>query len=192
VIVQRNVVLLALSYFCMNYVFYMFAQWLYTYLVEERGFSLLESGFLYAMPFVVGAVLAAAGGLVWDTLCRRFGARVGCRATAMSGLTLVAVFLLAGTQAADPYVAVALLSLCFGCTQFTEGSYWSAVTYAGGTQTATAGGVMNTGGNAAGFLAPLVGAMVDGMGWGPTFASGSVFALVGAALWLLVRLPGAR
>lgn len=192
VLLQRDVLLLAASYFCMNYVFYMYAQWLFTYLVEERGFSLLESGFLYAMPFVVGAVLAAAGGLVCDALCRRYGARVGCRATAMTGLTLVAVFLLAGTQAADPYVAVALLSLCFGCTQFTEGSYWSAVTYAGGARTATAGGVMNTGGNAAGFLAPLVGAMVDGMGWGPTLASGSLFALVGAALWLLIRLPATR
>jgi ACS family glucarate transporter-like MFS transporter len=188
VLARRDVLALAASYFCMNYVFYMFAQWLFTYLVEERGFSLLESGFLYAMPFVVGAALAAAGGLVCDALCRRHGARFGCRATAMTGLTLVAVFLIAGTRAADPYVAVAWLSLCFGCTQFTEGAYWSAATYAGGAQTATAGGIMNTGGNAAGFLAPVVGALIDHVGWGPTLASGSVFALVGAALWLVVRL----
>lgn len=188
VLARRDVLALAASYFCMNYVFYIFAQWLFTYLIEERGFSLLESGVLYAMPFVVGAALAAAGGLVCDTLCRRHGVRFGCRATGITGLTLVAAFLVAGTQAANPYVAVALLSLCFGCTQFTEGAYWSAVTYAGGAQTATAGGIMNTGGNAAGFLAPAVGAMVDYLGWGPTLASGSAFALAGAGLWLFVRL----
>ena len=43
-LLQRDVLLLAASYFCMNYVFYMFAQWLFIYLVEARGFSLLESG----------------------------------------------------------------------------------------------------------------------------------------------------
>ena len=50
-LVNRDVLLLAASYFCMNYVFYMFAQWLFTYLVEARGFSLLESGWLYVLPF---------------------------------------------------------------------------------------------------------------------------------------------
>jgi ACS family glucarate transporter-like MFS transporter len=186
VLMQRDVLLLAASYFCMNYVFYMFAQWLFTYLVEARGFSLLESGFLYALPFAVGATLAAIGGLTCDALCRRAGPRWGCRLTAMTGLSLVAVFLLAGAYAKNPYTAVALLSLCFGCTQFTEGAFWSAATYAGGSHTSTSTGVMNTGGNAAGFLAPVVGAMVDHLGWLATLASGSVFALVGAALWLFI------
>jgi MFS transporter, ACS family, glucarate transporter len=188
VLVKRDVLLLAASYFCMNYVFYMFAQWLFTYLVESRGFSLLESGFLYVLPFATGATLAAAGGLTCDALCRRIGPRWGCRLTAMSGLVLVAVFLLAGANAPNPYVAVALLSLCFGCTQFTEGTFWSAVTYAGGPHTATASGLMNTGGNAAGFLAPVIGMMVDHLGWLATLASGSAFAIAGGVLWLFIRV----
>lgn len=188
VLVQRNVLLLAAAYFCMNYVFYMFAQWLFTYLVESRGLSLLESGWLYMLPFATGALLAAAGGLTCDALCRRIGPRWGCRLPAMSGLILVAVFLLAGANAANPYVAVLVLSLCFGFTQFTEGAFWSASTYVAGPHTATATGVMNTGGNAAGFLAPVVGMMVDQWGWLATFTSGSLFALVGAALWLLIDI----
>ena len=185
-LLQKDVLLLACSYFCMNYVFYMFANWLFIYLVEARGFSLLESGFLYALPFVTGAALAAAGGLVCDTLCRRIGSRWGCRLPAMSGLVLVAVFLIAGAYSVNPYVAVTLLSLCFGFTQFTEGAFWSASTYAAGPHTATATGVMNTGGNAAGFLAPVVGTMVDQLGWLATLASGSAFALTGAAIWLFI------
>jgi ACS family glucarate transporter-like MFS transporter len=186
VLLQKDVLLLAASYFCMNYVFYMFANWLFIYLVEARGFSLLESGWLYALPFVTGAALAAIGGLACDALCRRIGARWGCRLPAMSGLVLVAVFLIAGAYSANPYVAVTMLSLCFGFTQFTEGAFWSASTYAAGPHTATATGVMNTGGNAAGFLAPLVGLMVDQLGWLATLASGSVFALVGSTLWLFI------
>jgi ACS family glucarate transporter-like MFS transporter len=186
VLVQRDVLLLAGSYFCMNFVFYMFAQWLFTYLVEARGFTLLESGFLYVMPFATGAVLAGVGGLTCDALCRRIGARWGCRLPAIVGLVLVAVFLLAGAYSVNPYVAVSLLSLCFGFTQFTEGAFWSASTYAAGPHTSTATGVLNTGGNAPGLLAPLVGMMVDQLGWLPTLASGSAFAMAGAAMWLFI------
>ncbi|HXH28337.1 MAG TPA: MFS transporter, partial [Candidatus Polarisedimenticolia bacterium] len=39
---DRNVLLLSLSYLCMNYVFYIFFSWFYTYLIEVRKFGLLE------------------------------------------------------------------------------------------------------------------------------------------------------
>ena len=187
---NRDVMILSVSYFCLNYVFYTFSQWLFTYLVESRGLSMLESGWLYALPFVTGAVLTAVGGWACDVLCRRFGGLRGCRMTAMSGLVLVAVFLLAGVFATDPYVAVVLLSLCFGFTLFADTPYWAATTYASGDQTASACGLLNFGGTCPGLLAPLIGFMIDYAGWVPTIASGSAFALLGAGLWLLVRLEG--
>jgi hypothetical protein len=108
----------------------------------------------------------------------------------MTGLALVAIFLIAGVFASDPYVAVALLSLCFGFTLFADTCYWAATTYASGEHTASACGVLNFGGTMPGVLAPLVGMMIDYAGWVPTIASGSVFAIVGAGLWLFVRLEG--
>lgn len=189
-LLNRDVLILAASYFCLNYVFYTFSQWLFTYLVESRGLSMLESGWLYVLPFVTGAVLTAIGGWVCDALCRRFGGLRGCRITAMSGLVLVAFFLLTGVHATSPYVAVALLSLCFGFTLFADTCYWAATTYASGEHTASASGMLNFGGTMPGLLAPLVGFMIDRVGWVPTIASGSVFALVGAGLWLFVRLEG--
>lgn len=188
VLFHRDVLLLSASYFCMNYVFFIFGQWLFTYLVEERGFTLLEGGFLFALPFVVGAVLAAAGGVVCDALCKRLGPQLGCRLPAASALLLVGVLLMAGAQAANPYVAVTFLALCFGFTQFSEGAFWAASTYVAGPHTASATGVMNTGGNIAGLLAPVVGIVLDRFGWLPTLASGSVFAVIGAVLWLFVRV----
>jgi sugar phosphate permease len=47
--------------------------------------------------------------------------------------------------------------------------------------------VLNTGGNLAGFLAPVVGLIVDRLGWWSALATGSAFALLGAVLWLFVR-----
>ena len=187
VLVQRDVLLLAASYFCMNYVFYMFSQWLFLYLVKERHFTLLESGWLYALPFIAGAVLATVGGLSCDWACKRFGPRWGCRLPGAVGMLMVAILLLAGVYAPNPYVAVGLLSLCFGFTQFTEGSFWQAATFLAGPHTAAATGVMNTGGNLPGFLAPLIGYMLDRFGWVPTLASGSLFALMSVVLWLMIR-----
>jgi ACS family glucarate transporter-like MFS transporter len=190
VLMRRDVLLLAASYLCSNVVFYMYAQWLFIYLVEERGFSLLESGFLYVLPFATGAAMSALGGFACDRLCHRLGGRWGCRLPAMTGLVLTAVFLVAGIHAVNPYVAVGLLSLCFGFQQSTEGPFASASTYVGGPHASTAYGVVNTGGNAAGFLAPLVGLMIDRAGWVPTLASGSAFAVAAAVLWLFVRIEG--
>lgn len=190
-LVNRDVLILAASYFCLNTVFYTFSYWLFTYLVESRGLSLLESGWLSAAPFVTGAVLTAVGGAVCDALCRRFGGLAGCRITAMSGLALVAVFLAGGVFASDAYVAVALLSLCFGFTLFADTCYWAAATYASGEHTASATGLVNFGGNIPGLLAPAFGFAIDHFGWVPTIASGCVFAVIGAVLWLFVRLKDA-
>ena len=56
---DRNVLMLAASYFCMNYVFYIFFNWFFVYLVQVRGFAAIESGFLATAPWLVGAVVAA-------------------------------------------------------------------------------------------------------------------------------------
>jgi nitrate/nitrite transporter NarK len=92
-LVNRDILILAASYFCLNFVFYIFSQWLFTYLVKSRGLSMLESGWLYVLPFATGAVLTAIGGGVCDSLCRRLGGLRGCRITAMSGLVVVAITL---------------------------------------------------------------------------------------------------
>ena len=189
VFLDRNVLLLATGYFCSNYVFYIFANWLFEYLVKQRGYTLLESGMLASLPYLSGAVLATVGGVCSDTLSRKMGPTWGCRIPGMLGLVLVAGFLLGGVYSANPYLALTLLSLCFGFQQFTEGAFWSGTTFAAGPNAGTASGVLNTGGNLPGLLAPFVGYLVDSMGWVSAFASGAIFALVGAALWLFVKLP---
>lgn len=188
VLVNRNVLLLTGAYFCMCYTFYIFLNWFYIYLIEQRGFKALESGFLAAVPWLVGAIGATVGGMLCDHFCRRFGMRTGCRLPAIVGLALVAVLLPAGALAANPYVAVALLSLCLGCTQLTEGAFWAAIIGVSGRNSASAGGIMNTGGNIVGGVgALLVPFIAERIGWVPALASGSVFALVAVVLWLFIR-----
>jgi ACS family glucarate transporter-like MFS transporter len=188
VLKNRDILLLAGSYFCMNYVFYIFFNWFFIYLVEVRGFEILKGGYLAAAPWMAGAVAASVGGLWCDRLCRRIGARWGCRIPGMVGLSLVAGLLFLGATARNPYLAVAFLSLSFGCTQLTEGAYWAAAIFVSGKHASAATGVMNTGGNVVGGIgALLVPVTAEAFGWVPALATGSAFALTGVGLWLFVR-----
>jgi ACS family glucarate transporter-like MFS transporter len=189
VLARRDVVLLALSYFAMNYVFYFFSYWLYIYLTDVRGFGILEGGLATTVPWLAGAVGATAGGALCDRLCRRLGPRWGVRIPGAGGLVLVALFLAAGAMVEDAALAVALLALCFGCTQLTEGAYWASAAYLGGAHTPAAAGVMNTGGNLPGVVVgPLVPVLVATCGWTVALATGSAAAVLGAALWLAIRV----
>ena len=186
---NREILLLTLSYLSMNYTFYIFFSWFYIYLVDVRGFGLLEGGFMASLPFIVGAFAAGAGGWTCDRLCRTLGPRWGCRLPGLVGMVFVAGFLFAGATADNQYLAVAFLSLCFAATQFTEGSYWSGTTFVAGDHTAAACGVLNTGGNLAGAIAaPLVPIVAEHFGWIPALATGSIFAILSALLWLWIRV----
>ena len=188
VVRDRNVLLLTASYFCMNYVFYIFFNWFFVYLVQVRGFGALESGFLATLPWLAGAVGATVGGHWCDRLSKSRGIRVGCRVPCVASLIAVSALLWAGAAARDAASAVALLALSFGCTQLTEGAYWSATTSVAGRHAAAAAGVLNTGGNAVGGIgAILVPFLAERFGWVAALSTGSLFALVGAALWLLIR-----
>jgi ACS family glucarate transporter-like MFS transporter len=185
---NRETLLLMLSYASMNYVFYMFTDWFPTYLIQDRGFTVLQGGVLASLPFIAGAAGALAGGEICDRLCRRIGPRWGCRVPAVGGLVLVALLLGAGALATNPYLAAGLLALCFGCTQLTEGAYWAGQTYVAGADTAAGTGMMNTGGNLGGVVSsPVVGALSDQVSWLAALLSGSGVALFAAGLWLLIR-----
>ena len=185
---NRETLLLSGAYFSQCYVFYLFFTWFFHYLVTELGFGILETGVLAALPWITGAVTATLGGLACDALCKRLGSRWGCRLPAIIGLSCAGTFLYVGLYSSSPYLGVFLLSLCFASTQFTEGAFWSAQTFVAGPYTAPACGVMNTGGNLAGIIvATLLPFLASYFGWAAALSTGTMVALFGAGLWLLIR-----
>jgi len=188
VLQNRDILLLTLSYFCMNYVFYIFFNWFFIYLVDVRSFEILEGGYFAAAPWMAGAIAASAGGIWCDRLCQRIGPRWGCRIPGIAGLTLVAGLLFLGATTQNPYLAVLFLASSFAATQLTEGAYWAAAIFVSGKHASAATGVMNTGGNVVGGIgALLVPITAEAFGWVPALATGSVFAILGVGLWLFVR-----
>ena len=185
---NRDVLLLTISYMCMNMVFYIFFAWFFIYLVDVRGFDALEGGLLSALPWIAAAVGATVGGELCDRLSRRIGPRWGCRIPAIAGLLASAVFLFVGAAAPNAFLAIALLSLCFAGNQFTDGAFWQGTISVSGRYAAAGCGVLNTGGNFAGIVAtPMVPILKDQFGWYVALSSGAVFAVIGAVLWLFIR-----
>ena len=184
---NRDVLLLAISYLCMNFSFYLLSTWSYLYLVEIRKLSGIESGFAGALPWLGAAVGAAVGGEVCDRLVLKFGARWGYRLVPLVTLPIAGLMLLVTIRAATAYAAVAALTVAFCAVEFNEGAYWAATMRVARADTGAATGVLNTGGNTGGIVCGLVvGALADAGSYSACFVTGTVFALVGAGLWLLI------
>lgn len=188
VLKNRNVLLLTLSYSFMNFVFYVIFSWGYYYLVKVRGFSLQEAGFLTSAEWIGAAGGAALGGWLCDFLCHKLGLRWGLRLPIIVGMLASAALLIGVAITSSAYLAAAMLGLCFFFNQMTEGPYWASSIAIGGRHVGAAGGLMNTGANAMGFVnALLLSAVADALGWTIAIGIGAGFAVVGAGLILLVR-----
>lgn len=186
---NRNVLLLAISYLCMNYSFYLLSNWVFLYLVQERQFSLLESGWLASVPPLAAAAGAGVGGVITGYLCRRFGNRWGYRLVPLTAMPIVGALLLISVNAANPYFAVAGLAVCFAAVELNEGAYWGAAMTVGRGDTMAVSGVMNTGGNLGGIIGiPIVGYLSGEHLWHAAFVLGAVFSVACAVAWLWIEV----
>jgi ACS family glucarate transporter-like MFS transporter len=192
ILTDRNVMLLALSYLCMNYTFYLLSNWVFLYLVQERKFSVLESGWLASTPPLAAAVGAGVGGLVTGALCLRLGNRWGYRLVPLVAMPLAAALLMVSVAAANPYAAVVGLGLCFAAVELNEGAYWGAAMTLGRGDAMAVSGVMNTGGNLGGIVGiPLIAYLSERHLWTTAFVIGAGFLLVSALAWLWITVDQA-
>jgi MFS transporter, ACS family, glucarate transporter len=186
---NRNVLLLAISYLCMNYSFYLLSNWVFLYLVQERHFSILESGWLASVPPLAAAAGAGVGGLITGYLCRRVGDRLGYRLVPIIAMPIAGALLLISVNAANPYLAVAGLATCFAAVELNEGAYWGAAMTVGRGDTMAVSGVMNTGGNLGGIIGiPIVGYLSGEHLWHTAFVLGAVFSAACAAAWFWIEV----
>jgi ACS family glucarate transporter-like MFS transporter len=187
VLSDPQILLITLSYTIMNYVFYLVMFWSFLYLVQERKLSVLESGWLAALPFLVAGVAAAAGGRLADSLRAYFGDTTGMRIIPLTALPLAALFLYLTVSFENPYWAVAALCMGFACVELNEGPFWGAAMRLQPSDTMAATAVVNTGGNLGGVVAtPIIAALSAGQDWRLVFMTGAATSIVAALLWLKI------
>lgn len=182
-----QVLLITASYFLMNYVFYLVTFWCYLYLVQERHFSSIESGWLASLPFLVAAVSAAAGGRLSDRLASRFGERAGRRLLPLCALPLAGALLYATVSAQSAYVAVAALSVAFASVEVTEGPFWAATMQLAPSDSMASTAILNTGGNLGGIAAtPIIALLSARHNWVLVFSTGAALSILSALLWFWI------
>jgi len=106
----------------------------------------------------------------------------------MTALILSAAFLYIGAVSGNPVLSVVFLCLSFACNQMTEAPIWVATMAVSGRHAPVATGILNTGANVPGVLGGLLVPVTAGLfGWPAAMATGSIFAIIGALLWLFIR-----
>ncbi len=105
------------------YCYFFFVTWLPSYLIMERGMTILETGIVASLPFWMGMVATVTGGAVGDALIRRGLSRTVSRKIMIgTGLTLAMILMISAAFAPQTWLAVTLLVLCMGCIRMISAS----------------------------------------------------------------------
>jgi len=181
---------LVLSYTCLGYVAYIYMSWFYLYLVNVRGFAILQGAFFASAPFVAMTIFCPLGGWVTDRLAEKYGINWGRASVGGTGMILAALCIIIGANVEAPYVAIGFLSLGAGWLYFTVGPFWSSTTDLSKPYAGTLSGLMNTGANLGGTLSPtLTPWIADSYGWPLALGLAAVMAFIGSLCWLFIK-PG--
>ncbi len=189
---NRPVLLLTLSYSALGYFEYIFFYWMQYYFGSVLHLDAATTSLYSTIPLLAFAAGMPVGGLLGDRLERRFGVARGRPIVPFVGMLVSATGLAAGILVEDPVGVVFCFSIAMLAVGAVEPLCWTAAVELGGQLGTTAAGMMNTGGNLAGFLAPIVTPWVSlQFGWGYGLGLGALICFLGAACWRWIRLPEA-
>jgi len=190
-VTSRNLMLLTLAYFALNYFQYIFFYWIYYYFGQVRKVGFSQSAKYTTIVFVTMGIMMPLGGWLSDRLTRSYGAKFGRRVVPMVGLSLGSFLLYVGTVAPGTAAAVLSLSFATGFASWCEGPFWASAIEAAGEQVGAACGILNTGGNLGGFLAPILTPYIASLaGWSWGLYAGSFMAMLGVAACYFVDPTG--
>ena len=125
---QRTVWGMMLGFGGVNYTSWLYISWLPGYLETGRHLSLATSGWIAALPFLVGALGMVASGMLADRLAQagRSLATVH-RVNIVAGMTLSAAATFLVAHASSTTQAVAGISFALFCIHFAGTSGWGYV-----------------------------------------------------------------
>jgi MFS family permease len=121
--------------------------------------------------------------------CRRLGPLKGFGRVPLLALPAAGLLLLLIVSAANAYLAVAGLALCFGLVELTEGAFWGAAMTIGRSDTMVVTSIMNTGGTMGGGVGiPIVAYLSGHDDWHAAFFIGAALAVASTSAWFAIDL----
>ena len=151
--------------YCITTLTYFFLTWFPVYLVKERGMSILNAGFVAAVPAICGFLGGVLGGVISDFLLRRGFSLTASRKTPIVIGMLLSTSMIACNYVDSAAVVVAIMAFAF----FGKGLGalgWAVVSDTSPKEiSGVSGALFNTFGNSAAITTPIViGYIVGGTG----------------------------
>ena len=197
---NRNLWLLAISYAAVGYIEYLVFYWSEHYFAQVLRFGTQQSRLAAMIPPLAMAVCMPLGGWLSDRLILRLGYRGARASVAMGGMIACARFLAAATATGSQLAVVSCFTLALAAIGLCEGAAWAAAVGLGGrARGGLSGAIVNTGGNAGGFISPVMTPFVSGLltpslgretAWAWSLRLGCLICLLGAGLWLGIDAGG--
>ncbi len=173
----------AVSFFCTNYLFYLFMTWLPTYFVRGRGLELHQSAVYTMMPYIVAIFTYPIGGYLADKASTRFGQNFGRKSIPVFGMIAAGVLLIIGSKAPDATTAVVMISLSNGVLCLTMGGYYSMPMVFSHINAGKITGLWATFATAGGISSPiLTGIIVDAYGYMQALYFGAIISIIGSII----------
>lgn len=153
---SRMMVGIFLGQFCINAITYFFITWFPVYLVQARGMSILNAGFIASIPAICGFAGGILGGVMSDAMLRRGYSLTAARKTPIVLGMLMSMAMIACNYTDLQWIIVSLMALAF----FGKGIGalgWAVMSDCAPKEiTGLSGGVFNMCGNISSITTPII------------------------------------
>ncbi|MBE8718211.1 MFS transporter [Cellvibrio sp. KB43] len=152
---HRQIWAICIGKFAISSTLFFFLTWFPTYLVEERGMTMLKAGFFAVMPYIAASVGVLLGGYWSDTLLKRgYSMSVARKLPIVTGFVFASTIFLANFTESN-LVAISILSFAF-FAQGVSSMSWAIISEVAPKELiGVTGGVCNFAGNLAGIIMPI-------------------------------------
>ncbi|MFO6497133.1 MULTISPECIES: MFS transporter [Bacillus] len=153
---SRMLIGVYIAQYCITTLTYFFLTWFPVYLVQARGMSILEAGFVASLPAICGFLGGLLGGFVSDFLLKKgFSLTVARKTPIILGMLMSCTMIICN-YAESAWLVVLIMSLAFFGKGFGALG-WAVVSDTSPKECAgLSGGIFNTFGNIASITTPII------------------------------------
>ncbi|WP_374190094.1 MFS transporter [Rhizobium rhizogenes] len=153
---SRMLVGIFIAQYGINSITWFFVSWFPSYLVKGLGFSILQAGFVAALPAVCGFIGGVSSGFVSDGLLRKTGNLSLARKLPITIGLLMSALMIGCNYTKSEYLVIGLMCAAFFGKGFGSLGWTVCADTAPKQAIGLTGGVFNAIGNSAGIVTPLV------------------------------------
>lgn len=186
IIVQRNMWLAMLQYFCSNFTFFFALTWLYPHIKEKFQLEAVAAGWYASLPLIAGAIGNWFSGWWMDKIYSKGNYKKSRWLPAATGFALSALGLIISSFMNDVNAAVLFLSLAIFGADMTLPPSWAFCADIGKQQAGTVSGNMNMAGNLGAFITSLAFPYLLSWAGSPSifFYLAALFNVLAVFIWL--------